>query len=85
MWIRRADLDITAHGFRSSFRDWVSETTRYPRELAEMALGHVVGTAVERAYARSDLFDRRRELMAAWSRFLVGGANVVSINKRMAQ
>ena len=61
--------DITVHGFRSTFRDWAAEMTDYPRELAEVALAHTVGSAVENAYRRSDLFDRRRRLMgdcATW-------------------
>jgi integrase len=57
------------HGFRSAFRDWVAERTNYPREVAELALAHVVGGATERAYARSDLFARRAEMMDDWARF----------------
>lgn len=62
---------ITTHGFRSSFRDWAGESARAEREVAEAALAHTVGSAVERAYARSDLFDRRRELMVKWSAYCV--------------
>ncbi|MFZ2031082.1 MAG: hypothetical protein WAU68_12280 [Vitreimonas sp.] len=58
--------EITPHGFRSSFRDWVSETTDFSREVAEMALAHVIEDKTEAAYRRRDLFDKRRELMAAW-------------------
>ncbi|MDR2015241.1 MAG: site-specific integrase, partial [Azoarcus sp.] len=61
--------DITAHGFRSTFRVWVAEQTHYPRELAEMALSHKQPSAVEEAYQRSDLFERRRVLMQDWSNF----------------
>jgi integrase len=61
--------DITAHGFRSTFRDWAAEQTRFPREICEQALGHVVGSSVERAYLRSDVIDRRRKLMDEWARF----------------
>ena len=57
---------LTVHGFRSSFRDWVGETTAFPREIAEKALAHLVGDETERAYARGDLFERRRKLMDAW-------------------
>jgi integrase len=64
-----AGAPITVHGFRSSFRDWAAETTNYPREVAEMALAHSVGDAVERAYARTDLFERRRKLMDAWAQY----------------
>jgi integrase len=56
----------TAHGFRSSFRDWCAECTNFPREVCELALAHRVGDAVEAAYRRSDLLERRRELMEAW-------------------
>ncbi len=63
--------DVTVHGMRSTFRDWCSEH-EYKRDLAEMALGHAVGSAVERAYARSDLLKLRRELMDAWSTYATG-------------
>ena len=70
MLLRRMRQDgVTVHGFRSSFRDWAAEAANAPRELAEAALAHQVGSDVERAYARSDLLERRSELMAAWSRF----------------
>jgi integrase len=65
------------HGFRSTFRDWAAERTAYPSEVAEMALAHTVGSAVERAYARSDLFDRRRALMADWADYC-GGAGAAT-------
>ena len=64
--------DITTHGFRSAFRDWCSESARAEREIAEAALSHAVGNAVERAYARSDLFDRRRDLMEQWAQYVKG-------------
>ena len=54
------------HGFRSSFRDWAAEMTNHPREVVEAALAHVVRDRVEAAYARSDLFERRRRLMNDW-------------------
>ncbi len=59
--------DITVHGFRSSFRDWASETTDFPSEVVEMALAHTVESKVERAYRRGDLFEKRRDLMSAWA------------------
>lgn len=59
--------DLTGHGFRSTFRDWVAETTDFPHELAEMALAHTVGDKVEAAYRRGDMFERRRLLMHQWS------------------
>jgi len=58
---------LTVHGFRSTFRDWAAETTVFPRELAEAALAHILGSATERAYQRGDLFEKRRGLMAAWA------------------
>lgn len=70
--LKRLKVPVTVHGFRSTFRDWASEATDTPREIAELALAHQVGNAVERAYARSDLFDRRRVLMDEWARFAGG-------------
>ena len=71
--LRRMKLDdFTVHGFRSSFRDWCAETTSVASEVAEMALAHAVGNKVEAAYRRGDLFDKRRELMAAWAAFCGG-------------
>jgi integrase len=61
--------ELTVHGFRSSFRDWAAERTNFPREVAEMALAHSVGDAVEAAYRRGDMFQKRRQLMAAWGRY----------------
>jgi integrase len=62
--------DVTVHGFRSTFRDWCGEATNFPRELAELALAHAVGSAVERAYRRADALEKRRELMQAWADFI---------------
>ena len=71
MLLRRMDQDdYTVHGFRSSFRDWVGEETDFPREIAEAALAHQVGNAVERAYRRGDALEKRRGLMVAWEAFL---------------
>ena len=68
--LRRMGLgEITAHGFRSSFRDWAGETTAFPREVIEMAMAHRLGDAAEQAYARGDLFQKRRLLMQAWAEF----------------
>lgn len=61
--------DITVHGFRSTFRDWAAEQTNFPREVAEAALAHISGDKVELAYRRSDLFDKRRQMMEAWARY----------------
>ncbi|MCB1470488.1 MAG: integrase arm-type DNA-binding domain-containing protein [Rhizobiaceae bacterium] len=69
--------DITVHGFRSTFRDWCSESAHAEREVAEAALSHATGNEVERAYARSDLFKRRRTLMETWGRYATGKAGDV--------
>jgi integrase len=69
---RMGRTDITVHGFRTTFRTWAAERTNYPRELCEMALAHAVGNEVEQAYQRSDLFEKRRELMAAWADYVAG-------------
>ncbi|MCR6629360.1 MAG: tyrosine-type recombinase/integrase [Magnetospirillum sp.] len=60
--------DLTAHGFRSTFRDWAAERTNFPHEVAEMALAHAIGDKVEAAYRRGDLFEKRVRLMEAWAR-----------------
>nr|WP_283206733.1 site-specific integrase [Methylobacterium iners] len=59
--------DLTVHGFRSTFRDWASESTHFPSEVVEMALAHAIESKVEAAYRRGDLFQKRRELMDAWA------------------
>lgn len=71
--------DITVHGFRSTFRDWAAEKTDYPREVAEMALAHTVGSAVENAYRRSDLFEKRRQLMGEWAMQCSGVENETEV------
>jgi integrase len=73
MLLRRMKVEgVTVHGFRSTFRDWAAEVASAPREVAELSLAHKVGSDVERAYARSDLLDKRRVLMERWSRFVAG-------------
>ena len=81
MLLRRMKVEgVTVHGFRSTFRDWASEVAKAPREVAEMSLAHKVGSDVERAYARSDLLERRRVLMERWSGFVAGASgNVMRI------
>jgi integrase len=71
---RRMGENCVPHGFRSTFRDWCAECTDVAPEVAERALAHEVGNAVEAAYRRSDLLDKRRALMEAWSTFLITGA-----------
>ena len=69
MLLRRLDVgDAVPHGFRSTFKDWTLEETSFPWAVVEAALAHTLGSATESAYARSDLFDRRRELMETWAR-----------------
>jgi integrase len=76
--LKRMGADgFTVHGFRSTFRDWCSESAHADREVAEAALSHATGNEVERAYARSDLFDRRRALMDAWGRFATSSSGKV--------
>lgn len=81
MLLRRMQCeDATVHGFRSTFRDWAAEVANAPREVAEMSLAHKVGSEVERAYARSDLLDKRRALMERWGAFVTGQtADVVRV------
>jgi integrase len=65
----KSGLWIVPHGFRSTFRDWCSEQTAYPREVAEQALAHTIVNKVEAAYRRGDLFKKRRHLMQEWANF----------------
>jgi integrase len=69
MALRRAGMDVTVHGFRSSFRDWVSEETGHPSDVAEMALAHTISNKVEAAYRRRDLLEKRRLLMNDWQAY----------------
>lgn len=89
MTLRRLKrTEITAHGFRSTFRDWAAETTAYPSETVEMALAHAIGNKVEAAYRRMDLFDKRRRLMADWATFCSrpqGAGKVVAIRQLVAE
>ncbi|WP_448577746.1 tyrosine-type recombinase/integrase [Thermaurantiacus sp.] len=71
--IRDLGLAVTAHGFRSSFRDWTAEATDFPAEVAEMALAHAIASPVEAAYRRGQLLEKRRALMQAWGRFCTSG------------
>jgi integrase len=66
---RMGASDVTAHGFRSAFRDWAAETTNYPNEMVEMALAHTIDNKAEAAYRRGDLLKKRHALMADWDRF----------------
>src|SRR5664279_4552547 len=67
-WVDPTDgREITAHGFRATFRTWAEEVTGFPHAVIEQAMGHQVGTQVERAYRRTDVLEKRRELMEAWA------------------
>jgi len=80
--LRRMKVNATAHGFRSTFRDWVAERTNYPNEAAEMALAHSVGNKVEAAYRRGDLYEKRILMMEAWAQFvskIEESGNIVSM------
>ena len=80
---------VTVHGFRSSFRTWAAEQTNFPREVGEQALAHIISDKVEAAYKRTTLFDKRRQLMAAWAKYVTtppvqrrARDNVVAIGAR---
>jgi len=68
--LRRMKVPATAHGFRSTFRDWAAERTNYPSEVAEMALAHAIDSKVEAAYRRGDMLEKRRAMMADWASFM---------------
>jgi len=68
--LRRMNLNVTAHGFRSSFKDWASEETSFTEQVSEMALAHAIKDKTDAAYRRGDLFVKRRQLMTAWAEFV---------------
>ncbi len=84
--LRRMEVPVTSHGFRSTFRDWAAERTNYPRDVAEMALAHTISSKVEAAYRRGDLFSKRQRLMEDWAKFCARQAgdktNLISIGER---
>jgi integrase len=85
--IRVMGYEVTVHGFRSTFRDWMAESTNYPHHVAEMALAHTIGNAVEKAYRRGDLLAKRTNLMRDWCRYINAPAKageVVSIREGKA-
>ena len=83
--LRRVGIDAVPHGFRASFRVWAQERTNFPREVCEAAIAHTLKDKAEAACARSDLFEKRRELMTAWARYLnPTPADVVSLDARRA-
>lgn len=79
---RQTQRPAVPHGLRSTFRDWVAERTEYPRDMAEIALAHQVGSEVERAYRRSDMIEKRRAMMEDWSGFLNSRTQVRSLDEK---
>ena len=80
--LRNHRLAAVVHGFRSSFREWAAEETDHPREVIEAALAHTVRNQTETAYARSDLFERRRHLINDWAAYLDGRrGQVISLRR----
>ena len=73
--LKRLEVPATVHGMRSTFRDWCEEMTTFPHEVKEAALAHTVRDKVERAYRRSDLLDKRRDLMDQWARFCLSAGS----------
>lgn len=86
MLLRRMDYDITVHGFRSCFRDWVAEETLHSPEVAEKALAHAITNKVESAYRRGDLIEHRKRLMSDWENYCQTGqwGNVVALERKAA-
>ena len=80
---RMGRIDLTVHGFRSTFSDWCAEQTTTASEVREMALAHTVSDKVEAAYRRGDLFEKRRQLVQAWAAFCAGLAegNILPLRK----
>lgn len=85
---RMGRSDLTVHGFRSTFRDWISERTAYPSDVAEAALAHTIANKVQAAYQRGDLFDKRHKLMTAWASYCERPASkgeIVRIDERRGE
>ena len=86
--LRRMERPVTAHGFRSTFRDWAGETTAFPREVIEHALAHQLKDKAEAAYARGTLFEKRRKLMEAWATYCATekkAGEVIGIREKKAK
>lgn len=84
MILRRMNLNVTVHGFRSTFRDWVAEETDFSSEVAEMALAHQIVNRVEAAYRRGNLIEKRRNLMMAWENYCSGADKEYFLHLRLA-
>lgn len=83
--LKRMSMDCVPHGFRSTFRDWVSETTDYDSNVAEMALAHTIPNKVEAAYRRGNLFEKRRALAEDWAAYLSGKKAAAKGKRRAAK
>ena len=80
--LRRLDVDVTVHGFRSTFRDWAGDCTAFARDVVETALAHIIEDKTEAAYRRSDALEKRRQLMDAWASYCdPKAANVIRMVK----
>lgn len=78
--LKRLKVPVTVHGFRSTFRDWAEESAHFPHEVKEAALAHTIPNKTEAAYRRTDLFEKRKDMMDAWASFATGaGAKVVRL------
>ncbi|MBE0627156.1 MAG: integrase arm-type DNA-binding domain-containing protein [Burkholderiales bacterium] len=85
-WVDEARVQVVPHGFRSTFRDWAAEATHYPNEMAEIALAHTIGNKAEAAYRRTDMLDKRRQMMEDWAAVCrtVKGRKLASSKKQTA-
>ena len=79
--MKRMEQPFTVHGFRSTFKDWARERTAYADEVSELALAHVNSDATRAAYARSELIDKRRLMMADWEQFCLHGEKIEKSGK----
>jgi integrase len=85
--LRRLEVEAVPHGFRSTFADWRAEQTTYPHEVAEMALAHTLGDKTRESYQRTDMMERRRQMMQDWARYITTRqttATVTSIKTKVA-
>jgi integrase len=82
--LKRMKVDATVHGFRSTFRDWVSEETNHSPEAAEMALAHTIANKVEAAYRRGELLEPRRRLLQDWQRYCDSALNTIPLRLKAA-
>lgn len=81
--MRRMEIEAVPHGFRSTFRDWAGDRTEYPRDLAELALAHILESKTEEAYRRGDALERRRDMMNAWAKFIGCTTSIAGENSQV--